>query len=332
MYGAGLRVSEAVRLRVKDLDFRHSVIMVRDGKGAKDRTTLLPQPLRERLRRRVATIEHAVAARSEHPRVPVSLPFALARKYPMPESRCIGNGFSPRPDYVLTTMVWSLCTIYISARFKKPSGRPSNRPASVHQSAAIPFGTVSPLSYYNAELTSGPFRSSWDTATSEQRRFIPMCLGGRLRGSKVHLAEPQIARPNADVPPVAPDRLVRVGHSHRASTLFHMFKFPPLAPCLRERPFLSRYRQAHFFKLIYNNGCKLIQKVPNLIPKGQSSRQFHARNGPGYGARKYDLAFPGSFRMLCMWESHGCLCKPIKFKGFAKVYREAPSLEINGYI
>jgi site-specific recombinase XerD len=45
MYGSGLRVTEACRLRIKDLDFNQQVITVRDGKGAKDRTTLLPGTL-----------------------------------------------------------------------------------------------------------------------------------------------------------------------------------------------------------------------------------------------------------------------------------------------
>jgi integrase len=45
MYGSGLRVTEACRLRLKDIDFENQVITVRDGKGSKDRTTLLPQPL-----------------------------------------------------------------------------------------------------------------------------------------------------------------------------------------------------------------------------------------------------------------------------------------------
>src|SRR5690606_17518362 len=49
LYGAGLRVTECARLRVKDVDFDRSTIVVRDGKGAKDRTTLLPQGLRQSL-------------------------------------------------------------------------------------------------------------------------------------------------------------------------------------------------------------------------------------------------------------------------------------------
>lgn len=82
MYGAGFRVVEATRLRIKDIDFQRQIITVRDGKGGKDRTTLLPAPLVEALRSRIQHIE--AAWREQHPffHVPVSMPFALARKYP----------------------------------------------------------------------------------------------------------------------------------------------------------------------------------------------------------------------------------------------------------
>ena len=49
LYGSGLRLMEAVRLRVKDLDFDYMEILVRDGKGEKDRRTILPRPLSEPL-------------------------------------------------------------------------------------------------------------------------------------------------------------------------------------------------------------------------------------------------------------------------------------------
>jgi len=81
MYGAGLRVSETARLRVKDLEFSRRVITVRDGKGGKDRTTLMPGPLCEPLRLRVEAVRRAALAQGDAV-VPVTLPHALARKYP----------------------------------------------------------------------------------------------------------------------------------------------------------------------------------------------------------------------------------------------------------
>lgn len=82
MYGAGLRVVESSRLRVKDIDFRNQTIIVRDGKGCKDRTTLLPAPLIIPIKHRIAQIEAAWRSQEEMYKVPVSLPFALRRKYP----------------------------------------------------------------------------------------------------------------------------------------------------------------------------------------------------------------------------------------------------------
>ncbi|WP_411825460.1 integron integrase [Luteolibacter sp. AS25] len=54
LYGCGLRVTEGLRLRVKDLDFSNGVVWVRDGKGGKDRCVALPARLREALQRQVA--------------------------------------------------------------------------------------------------------------------------------------------------------------------------------------------------------------------------------------------------------------------------------------
>src|SRR5690606_15778729 len=82
MYGAGLRVVESARLRVKDIDFQHQVITVRDGKGGKDRTTLLPTSLIAPLLRRKEEIQAGWKHREPFYQIPVSLPFALRRKYP----------------------------------------------------------------------------------------------------------------------------------------------------------------------------------------------------------------------------------------------------------
>ena len=82
LYGAGLRLMECVRLRVKDIDFGYNQITVRDGKGQRQRLTLLPQRLRRPLHL------HLTHVRALHQRDlangsgKVHLPFALERKYP----------------------------------------------------------------------------------------------------------------------------------------------------------------------------------------------------------------------------------------------------------
>ncbi len=82
LYGTGMRLMEGVRLRVKDVDLESRAVTVREGKGNKDRVTVLPQslvePLREQLARRRAIFGADVAAG----RAEVYLPDALAKKYP----------------------------------------------------------------------------------------------------------------------------------------------------------------------------------------------------------------------------------------------------------
>lgn len=82
MYGSGLRVSEACRLRVKDIDFAQSVITVRSGKGNKDRTTLLPPSCEAALHAHIQLAEQQLTSRIATNATPVSLPYALDRKYP----------------------------------------------------------------------------------------------------------------------------------------------------------------------------------------------------------------------------------------------------------
>jgi len=86
LYGSGLRLSEALRLRVKDLDFGYQQIVVRDGKGGKDRFTVLPTKLIEPLQKQLETVKqlHEKDLRLGLGRV--EMPFALARKYPNAEN------------------------------------------------------------------------------------------------------------------------------------------------------------------------------------------------------------------------------------------------------
>ncbi len=82
MYGAGLRLMECLRLRLQDIDFTRHEILVRDGKGAKDRITMLPESLKKPL------ADHLKQVKSIHDKDlaegwgKVLLPGALDRKYP----------------------------------------------------------------------------------------------------------------------------------------------------------------------------------------------------------------------------------------------------------
>jgi integrase len=82
LYGSGLRLMECLRLRVKDVDFAQRHILVRDGKGFKDRVTLLPEsviaPLQQQLQ--YAKLIHGQDLKAGYGRT--SLPDALSVKYP----------------------------------------------------------------------------------------------------------------------------------------------------------------------------------------------------------------------------------------------------------
>jgi integron integrase len=82
MYGAGLRLMECLRLRVQDIDFARNEILIRDGKGAKDRITMLPEllrtPLQDHLKKVKALHERDLADGWGR----VQMPTALDRKYP----------------------------------------------------------------------------------------------------------------------------------------------------------------------------------------------------------------------------------------------------------
>ncbi|HEY3568161.1 MAG TPA: integron integrase [Thermoanaerobaculia bacterium] len=82
LYGTGMRLLEGLRLRVKDVDFAYDQITIRDGKGAKDRVTMLPSSLKADLREHLKKVklQHEDDLRAGYGRV--YLPNALSRKYP----------------------------------------------------------------------------------------------------------------------------------------------------------------------------------------------------------------------------------------------------------
>lgn len=82
LYGTGMRLLEACRLRVKDVDLSRREIIVRDGKGAKDRVTMLPESLRQPIIEQIERTTEWFARDRAEGLDGVYLPHALARKYP----------------------------------------------------------------------------------------------------------------------------------------------------------------------------------------------------------------------------------------------------------
>ncbi len=82
LYGAGLRLFEGQRLRVKDVDFENGLLVIRAGKGDKDRHTVLPQILYRPLYDHLCDLKIVWQKAQEERPWPVSMPDALARKYP----------------------------------------------------------------------------------------------------------------------------------------------------------------------------------------------------------------------------------------------------------
>ena len=82
LYGCGMRLMECVRLRVKDVDFARCEIVIREGKGFKDRVTMLPASLAEPLQAHLDRVRALHQQDLETGHGEVHLPYALDRKYP----------------------------------------------------------------------------------------------------------------------------------------------------------------------------------------------------------------------------------------------------------
>ena len=82
LYGTGMRITEALQLRVKDVDFEHRAIVIREGKGFKDRVVMLPQALIEPLKLQIANARALWSQDLACGKAGVFMPHALEKKYP----------------------------------------------------------------------------------------------------------------------------------------------------------------------------------------------------------------------------------------------------------
>ena len=130
LYGAGLRLQECLELRVKDLDFDRRQIVVRRGKGQKDRVTMLPGVVVDRLNAHLAHVRQLHETDLARGLGRVVLPFALDRKYRTPRLSGAGSSCFPPRGFVEIRgtgrqRVTTCMSLWCSARCRPLPGRPA---------------------------------------------------------------------------------------------------------------------------------------------------------------------------------------------------------------
>lgn len=170
LYGAGLRLQEALELRVKDVDFGRGQLVVRQGKGRKDRVTMLPDMAKHLLE------EHLHVVRRQHERDlaagfgRVGLPEALSRKYPNAGTEWVWQFvFQPLGSAATFATVPRLATTCMNLSFSARSPRPFERRASPNERAATPFVTRLRHISWKMGTTFAPCRSFLGMRTSAPR-------------------------------------------------------------------------------------------------------------------------------------------------------------------
>ena len=82
LYGTGMRISECLQLRIKDVDFDQNLIVVRDGKGEQDRVTMLPESLRDLIKYQIDRVAYLHELDQKNNVPGAFIPFSIEKKYP----------------------------------------------------------------------------------------------------------------------------------------------------------------------------------------------------------------------------------------------------------
>lgn len=162
LYGTGMRLNEALGLRVKDVDFARGLIIVREGKGGKDRVVMLPRTLVEPLREQLRHAHVLWAADRAAGRAGVH----WRRSTREPGSPGPGIGYSRRPDFPrIHATGWRGGIICSRSAWHAHSSAPWRKPVSRNRCPSTPCATVSPRTCCRPARTSAPCRSCSVTPT-----------------------------------------------------------------------------------------------------------------------------------------------------------------------
>ena len=167
LYGTGLRLLECARLRVQDVDFGRSQIIVRGGKGDRDRVTLLPQSIAPALEEHLQRVSRLHRADRAQGAGWVALPGGLERKYPDAGREWAWQWVFPATRiYTDSGPVAGAATTFTPRCCNGPSSRRCHGPDWRNELPVTPSGIPSPPTSSRTAMTSAPSKSSWATATS----------------------------------------------------------------------------------------------------------------------------------------------------------------------
>ena len=138
LYGTGMRLTECLRLRVKDIGIEQHQITVRDGKGDKDRVTMLPTTVIPALQDHLAVLERRYRPLLASQHIVVSLPDALARKYPQAPYSWPWFFVFPAPHDSRDPRTNALCRYHLGESSLQKAVRNAVQAAGIHATRFMP--------------------------------------------------------------------------------------------------------------------------------------------------------------------------------------------------
>ncbi len=166
LYGSGLRLLEALQLRVKDIDFGRGEITVRDGKGQKDRVTMLPGASQEPLETHLRGVRAQQEAEVGRGLGRAPLPDALVRKYPNADREWGWQWVFPASSHYIDLRTGVQHRHHLHESVIQRAVHEAVRRAGLTKPAAShTFGIRSLPTCSKTATTTGPSRSSWGTRT-----------------------------------------------------------------------------------------------------------------------------------------------------------------------